>query len=50
MDGFETILKLDENGKIMYFLYGNQKKSEKIPNLNADCVIIKLEVNYAPGR
>ena len=50
LDGSETILELDKNGRIMYFMYGNQKIFEKMPNRNADCVIIKLEVNYAPGR
>ena len=50
LDGSETILELDKNGRIMYFLYGNQKIFEKLSNRNADCVIIKLEVNYAPGR
>lgn len=47
-DGSTIILKLDNRAKILFFLYGNHKKLEKLPLSSKDCVIIKLEVRYAP--
>ncbi|OQY34638.1 MAG: tRNA lysidine(34) synthetase TilS [Spirochaetaceae bacterium 4572_59] len=48
-DGSLILLKLDYRAKILFFLYENHKKIEKLPLRPKDCVIIKLEVRNAPG-
>ena len=47
--GSRTVLKLDNKGEMLHFLYGNKKKPENSHPLMTDCVIIKLEVKDALG-
>ena len=48
-NGSQKILELDSWGNESFFLYGKEKICQNVRPGEKDCVIIEVEVKYAPG-